>query len=339
MGCWRGGLLLVLAGSSVFPATAGAQNGTLVLPLRTVGVSDTTATVSRDLLEGDLEELGVIVVRVHSIETQLPAGAEGCDASDCAAELAAAHGAESVVYGSLSKLGGKIIARVRALRGGESTPFYRDQLSALSEDELDTVMRRVAEGIAGGRGDSERPALGTVTLEEAQETRLRAGRRGIGVRGAFLFPTGDSYGEADHLTGLRLVYKFERERFLIETTTLLGLMWGDGSVEWSLLDVYGARIFGLGDVSSYIGGGLGIHLVHVEGPEFVPTEYAGYPYTTRNEQSETTLTLDAGVGLLALRTYDFELVVDLRYHHVFDDFNRVNGKGANGITLSFGTSR
>jgi hypothetical protein len=327
--------LSVLCLGSVLPATRALAAGTLVLPFRTVGISDTTAAVSLDILTHELRTRGVQVLNTRALVSALPAGMDGCDDPSCAAELGRDHEADQTVYGSLSRLGDKILVQVECLRTGEAGPFYSDRLPALSEDDLDTVLLRIAEGIASRRPNSDRVTVDSVIREEAREPRRRAGRRGIGVRGGFLFPVDGSYGD-ERLTDLRLVYKFEGRKFLLETTTLLGFTWGKGTVEWNLLDVFAARVFGMGDVSAYVGGGLGVRTLNVE--RRIPPSTT-FPYPMTQSQEATTLSADVGVGLMALRTYDYNLVIELRYHYVFEDFDDLGGHGANGFLLTFGTSR
>ena len=197
-------------------------------------------------------------------------------------------------------------------------------------------MRRVAEGIAAGRSTSDLATVNSVTLTETYKPRRIATRRGLGFRGGFLYPLGDSYGDANRLTGLHLVYKYEGPKFLVQSTSLLGLNWNGDTVEWNLLDVFAARIFGIGDVSSYFGGGLGIKSLRVE-RTLPPSGTVTFPQTV--SQSATTLSADVGVGILVLRTYDFHLVLEFRYHHIFEDFEEIGGGGANGFMLTFGTSR
>ena len=45
-----------------------------------------------------------------------------------------------------------------------------------------------------------------------------------------------------------------------------------------------------------------------------------------------------GGGLIAFRTYSYQVILDLRYQHVFEKFNKIGGKGAHGFVVSFGTS-
>jgi hypothetical protein len=159
------------------------------------------------------------------------------------------------------------------------------------------------------------------------------------VHAGFIFPADDSYG-GDRLTSLRLVYKFEGPRFLIESTALLGLAWGSNTAEWTPLDVFVARTFGQGDLAGYLGGGLGMRVVHVE-REFrdelcTPDPY--YDCIDYHDETATALSADIGGGLMAFRTYSYQLVVGLRYHYVFEDFDELGGHGAHGFALSFGTT-
>jgi catechol 2,3-dioxygenase-like lactoylglutathione lyase family enzyme len=329
----------VIAGVLLGPVPASAVPGgtTLVLPFRTVGTSDTTAVVTRDLLAGELETLGLSVVSMRSLRGDTPSGEGGCDEVGCALSLASEHQAAQVVFGSLSRLGDKFVVRVRAVRAGEAKPFYSDQIPAEMEEDLDVVMRRIAEGIAGGRTDSDRATISSVTDVEANAARRRKGRSGIGLRTGFLFPVGDSYGGTDRMTNLRLAYKFEGQDFFIESTALLGFAWGERAFEWTPFDVFAARIFGVGDVSGYFGGGLGMRVVSVESdPVYVLDEFGGYNDT--KIQSAATLAAEVGGGLIAFRTYGYQVIVDLRYQHVLETFNKVGGKGAHGFVLSFGTS-
>ena len=318
-------------------AEADPSSRTLVLPLRSIGVSDTTMLVSRDLLIGSLQDLGVHFSAASPEEAPpLPAGREACDDADCAAALGRQHGADQVIYGSLSRLGGKIIARLNVLRVEETTPYYRDQLTATSEEDLDQVMRRFAEGIASGRPNSNRASVESVTQAETLTPARRATRTGFGLRAGFLFPTGNSFGGADRLTNFHAVWKYELHKFQLETTTMLGFTWGEGNRDWTIFDLSASRIFGTRDFTPFVGAGIGVHSVTVE--RQLPSSY--YPgYYVPVSQSKTAPSIDLVAGFIALRTYDFEAVLEIRYHYIFEQFAEVGGNGANGVLVTIGTSR
>lgn len=324
-------------------ALAATDSHLLVLPFRTVGVGDTTALVSRDLLVGSLADMRLDLVPLDASGV-LPQGAAACDDAACAAAFGREAGASRVVYGSLSRLGGKIIARLNVIRVEDAAPYYRDQLTSASEDDLDVVMRRFAEGIAQGRPNSDRASIESVTQAETITPARRATRPGFGVRAGFLFPTGNSYGGADRLTHVHAAFRTEFRDFQVETTPVLGFSWGDGNLDWTMLDVSVTRLFGTQDFTPYLGAGIGVHTVTVARDEYQTYVYPGpppytYGYPYRTTQSETAPTLDLVAGVMALRTYDFALIAELRFHYVFANFNEVGGDGANGIRLTFGTSR
>lgn len=230
--------------------------------------------------------------------------------------------------------------RLSVIRAGETRPEFTDQLTSLTEEDLDTVMRRFADGIADGRGDAGRPTVETVLEAEGREPRLRASRSGLGFRAGFLFPDGDSYGGVDRMTNLHLVYKYERPTFLIETTTATGFTFGDGNLDWTILDLAAARIFHRADISPYLGAGVGVHSVRVErrsDPVYEPGD-GFYPYM-ESSQSATAPTADLVAGVIGMRTFDFEIILEARYRHVFEDFDEVGGKGAHGFQVTIGTSR
>lgn len=340
---WRPGaawlFVLTLLSSALAAGTALAlEDRALVLPLRSIGVSDTTALVSGELLLGSLEDLGANVLRPDPALPSLATGLEACDAPACAAALARERDADLVVYGSLSRLGGKIIVRINVLRADEDAPWYRDQLTASSEDDLDAVMRRFAEGITAGRPNSDRATVESVTRAESETPARRATRSGMGVRAGFLFPTAGGFGGADRLTSLRAVYRYEFRNFQVETTPVLGFMWGKGNFDWSMLDLGVSRIFGTSDLSTYLGASVGVHSVTVERGQVVDSPYPPYSYDIGVKQTETAPTLSLVAGLMTLRTYDFVAVIELRYYHVLDRFERVGGDGAQGVLLTFGTS-
>ena len=319
-------------------APAAAPSQVLVLPFRTIGVSEMTAIVSRDLLMGDLRSLGVSVALADSPQVLLPAGPDACGEPTCAAALAGQHGATRVVYGSISQLGTKVIARLDMLRDGEAEPYYHDELTATSEEDLDRVMQRFAEGIAAGRPNSSQASVESVTQEETLTPARRASTGGFGVRAGFLFPTGNSFGGADRLTNLRGVFKYELRNWQIESSALLGFTWGKGNFDWTLLDLNVCRIFGSKDFSAYLGGGIGVHDVTVEVRRTVEVTSPYSPPEEVVHQTETAPTLDAIAGIVAWRTYDFGVVFEVRYHYVAESFDQVGGLGAQGVMVSFGTS-
>lgn len=332
------GVLCALSQTHSAQAQSTDAPRTLVLPLRTLGVSEQTAVVSRELLAGSLADLGLTVTSRTPDAEALPSGDTACDDPVCAAALGRQHGATQVVYGSMSRLGAKFIVRLSVVSVDATEPHYRDQLTATSEEEMDTLMRRFAEGIVAGRPDSDRASIESVTEAETLLPARRATRGSFGLRAGFLFPTGGSYANEDRLTHLHIAHVYDLGNALVETTPMLGLSFGDRSRDWTLLDMSIVRPFGDGDVTPYLGGGIGVHSIGYDRPVTYVTP--GYPpYTYPQRTSETVPTVDLIAGFMALRTYDFSLFVELRLHHAFTTAEKMGHAGETGLRLTFGTGR
>jgi hypothetical protein len=354
LNCWKTlALFASLTAGFLGTARAVTSDTTLVLPLRSIGVSDTTVAVMLELLTGELEARSMPLASLSGqisptggssgASNSLSQGALACADPECALDQARRAQADRVLFGSLSRLGDKVIVQLRGLRVADGSSFYNDRLTADREEDLDAIARRMAESIASGAPNSQDATVETVTEGETKIPLRRATRSGVGVRAGILTPGGNSYGGADRLTTARVSFRSEGTRYYLETTTLLGCTWGVRNFEWSIVDLNGGRIFGLGDLAAYLGGGLGVHYVRVG--QDMPVTYGApgssyfYTYNETKYQSATTFSLDAGGGVIALRTYSMEVVLDLRYHHVLSDFSKINGKGAHGLILTIGTSR
>jgi hypothetical protein len=283
------------------------------------------------------------VIGSSALPADLPTGEHACDETECALDLARGAGGDRVVFGTLSRLGSKIIVRVRSQAVDAPDADYSDQITAARESDLDAIARRIAETLIGGRPDARRASVRSITEQDTRTPLRRASNTGVGLRGQVLLPVAHSYGGASQLAGFRLTSRYETPSgIFIESTPIVGLMWGGGDVEWTLLDVAVGRVLGDGDAAPYLLGGLGLHTVHLErrASSIYTDPYGGgtYTYPTSVSQNATTLTGEVGVGWMLLRTYDFSLLADVRYHVVFGSFDDLGGKGAHGVIVSFGTT-
>lgn len=326
-------VLALLAALGAAPAPAAAASRTLVLPLQPVGVSHATAAASHELLAGYLTDMGLEVVASDS------AGA--CSERACAIARARERDAVRVVFGSLTWVSGQIVARVEMVDVEGSGPHFRDQRKANFEADLDGLMRRFAEAIASGRHQVDRQSVHSITDFDAHAPVRRASLERFGVRAGFLLPTSNSYGSSNRLAGLRAVHRHEVGDFQVEVTPLLGLLWNDAVLDWTLIDVSVAHLFGGRDLGSYLGAGVGIHEVTIDGSRIDRRTFTEFPLSTSSPaglQKVTAPSIDLVAGVIALRTADFTLLADVRYHHMLARFREIGGKGANGVLLTFGAS-
>jgi hypothetical protein len=230
----------------------------LVLPFRSVGVDDATVTAVRTILSGELEARGLRIIGGESV---IPpsAGAGACDEMDCALREAEREGADRVVYGTLTRLGGTTAVRVHAVRAGSGAPYFRDQITAPTDAELPDLLGRIAGAIDAGRA----------TAKPIEVSRLRMDAPRLAFAGGILLPISDSYGGETRLTSLRLYLHRERgDSYFDMGIPFAGIAWSGGfapsdgeirAVDWTIYDLFVGKRFAAKDRPLQFGLGIGLH--------------------------------------------------------------------------------
>jgi hypothetical protein len=159
-------LLILLALAPADPGAAVAAlpaRRVLVLDVEAVGVpADDAAAVTRLVASAASEVRGVEVVSAADLR-QLAAleadkMAAGCEESSCLAEIAGALGAESVLFGSLSRLGTTTTASL-SLYTARDGRTERRSVDVNDLSELTSLLRlRVTELLSSSSSSSTSPA-------------------------------------------------------------------------------------------------------------------------------------------------------------------------------------
>jgi hypothetical protein len=274
-----------------------------------------------------------------------------CAEPGCAAQRASGLEADAAFLCTLARLGRKLVVTLQ-LVDASGRVVWNHRVSASRLEELDQVAGRLAGAAARALADVPRaePAISRHETEashddaasreaaEPDETpHKKRGWSSKGPRAGALYPVGDSYAGTPRMTSVAYAWRYQTPSFNVETVPILGLAWG-GDLErdhgkardWTLLDVYATWTPAKGDVAPYAGVGMGLHGVRLE------RDGTGVPFAGRRDQTSTALSLALGGGVMLLRTYDFQICLDLRYHLVMNDFEEVGGDGARGFALTFG---
>ena len=302
--------LMVSMAAGVFAGTS-----ILIYNFKSTGLDEATTDAVRELFKSDLAEKGY---------SPLDAGGEVCGDDRCASAGAEKFGAEQALYGSLAKLGEKIIVNIYvADRAGKSV--HSDKLTAETVEDLDVVMERLSQGIAEGKKAADVIDKTDVTVAESNEPKRRKNFYTVGVKIGYRFPLGDSYGK-DQMWDYEAVAMYETEKLFVEGRGY-GSSGGDATAFGLSIGTF--YIFSPKDFSPYVGGSAGIEWV------------MDMPYILDEGDSSFTggasgngPALSIGGGLMAFQTYDFRLMLDLRYSIVFvgeadidfDDFARNDTK-------------
>jgi len=296
-----------------------------VLHLKPVGVSYATTETVASLLVSDLTNYGHVVLNPDAMDAAAGDILE-CYESACAADAGALAKVERVIFGSVSTLGEKHIVQVSVVNVITREVIWAGSLAAKTAEDLDTVVKRLAKSISEDKAVEKTVEVELVTAEEEKEPMRRRVFHTLGTTAGMVVPL-DGYAGAGGLFNLGWLYWYETPRFVAEVAGYFtfpgdvetGTAFEFCPVEFSLLYMLSTK-----DISPYFGGGIGFGLLTVESEE---------PYSIA--ETAYGVTLNAGGGLVFLRTYDIRVVLDARYHINLANMPDVDGPH-HGIKLSIG---
>jgi hypothetical protein len=292
----------------IIPFTASAAKYG-VLHLKPVGVSYATAETVASLLASDLTGYGHTVLNPDAMDAM--AGEElQCYQIECAADAGVMANVEQVIFGSVSTLGEKHIVQLSVVNVMTREVIWAGSLAAKTAEDLDTVVKRLAKSISEGKKAEETVEVELVTAEEGKEPMRRRVFHTFGTTAGMVVPLA-GYAGSDALYNLGWLYWYETPRLVAEVAGYAtfpgnaetGEAWEFCPVEFSLLYMLSKK-----DISPYFGGGIGFGGLILDPGE------AAYG-----------LTLNAGGGLVFMRTYDIRFIVDARYHINMADVPGVDG--------------
>ncbi len=261
-----------------------------------------------------------------------------CYSKGCAVPYGRAVGADKVVLVSLGKLGENIVVRYTALDVSTGEPILSDRMTAESLEELDPVMKRVAESVISGKPAEKVITKETVTEHEAKEPTRRKNFYTYGGKIGYMFPFGKSFGNAERLVCFDAVGLYEMQHFLVEAHSGYrvnidadeGEFAYDFPVEFSLI-----YAFKTGDFSPFVVAGLGMHWVSYEtGQDTILSVYdSDTSYWIDYEPKlDDGPSITVGGGIVAFQTYDFRLILDARFTAVFADRTHTSATISVGVT-------
>jgi hypothetical protein len=276
-------------------------------------VSPSTASTFRQLLRNQ------IATRNGARFTDLDAG---CSDLPCARGAAAPSGAGVVVFGSLGRLGSKVVVAVTAAQVADGRVLFSETLSVDRVEELDVAAKRLAEALATGRGLEHTAELGSITHEEAKAPVRRDTRFAFSLNLEGVLPT-KGYADRALGSGFALGLWFESMDFVIEPKLAYRTELGAGERDWDhgAFEIAASYLMMRSDLAPLIGAGVGLHFMDEDVP--VGNEVGSVLVSTSTDVIEDEVfgfTVFGRLGLLLLRTYDVSLLVALDYALTFADF-------------------
>jgi TolB-like protein len=284
-----------------------AQERLAVLPLAGSGIDVSTQETTHMLLVSEISKLKKYEV-VSKSEIEALVWDRGCAEMACAIEIGKQANAQKVVFGSLNKLGEKIILQYNLVDVVTGETLLSDDLSATRVEDLDQVAKRVAASIVQQVPAAKTVGVGLVTEQESQETKTRKATSSSGIGWGYLYPK-KGYDDRDpvFVWDFRSIYEMRH----IAVDAVMGFRQGFA------LNVGILYVPGLKDFSPFVGAGVGFHGVSHE------QYHVGYDYSDNYDGNRRVDGFEFlfKCGLLAFRTYDFRVVATVEYSMTFNDYN------------------
>ncbi len=284
-----------------------------VLRFKGINVMDETASAVSELLVSELATYGHQVLNAEALDAAVGEKVD-CYEATCAAEIGFKAKVERMIFGSISKFGEKYVVQATVVNVATSEVLWTGSASSKSAEDMDTVIRRIAKAIAEGKPVEAGAEVGMITEHEiTTESKRKEGFYSTGGGFTFGFPLG-GYAGAGSLMGFTWMNCFETKNFMIQVNAL-SYLWSLGEetvsgsapnvMDMGLADFEFDYFFSKSDFAPFAGGGVGMHLLMLDSPSGSATNFG--------------MVLNAGGGLMFLRTYDFHVIVNAGYMVNFAD--------------------
>ena len=282
----------------------------MILPFDANGIDPVYVNTAQSILRMEIGKLSQIEI-LSEDKTNEILGDTDCFTTDCAINLGEQAGVTQVAGCRLAVLGERIIVQYFLVDVKSKKPILMDQVTAVSIEDLDPVMKRIASNIVEMKTTEENAQVGTIVEAEAEKPLRRSSRKNIGLSFGYLFPQNgyDNNDEKSFTINLHLDYELQD----LAVGLLLGARNGFA------MNVYGEYLVSRTDICPYVGGAFGFHWVSHEHPQPVLLD----PYNTVSvvDKKSDGFELTLNTGFRLLHTYNFQILLNLEYIMTFNDYD------------------
>ena len=298
-------LALILISQSIVSVSFGqsrSKNTIAVLPFHSIGVDEISTQSAESLLKHELEKREVHNLIPEKRIVQI-LGDEICSEIPCAMEVGSKLKADQAVVCKLVALGEKVIVQYILLNIPDQKVLLLDQITSLSIEDLDVVMKRVAMSIVHIESIEDVAEVDAITEHEVLTPRRRSTRRFAGFSFGYLYP--------------QQGYDGSTRSFTVDFRT--GAEIKDYSIGMQLaarkgfgMNIFASYLMTKTDFCPYIGGAFGFHWVKHESNY----TYRGGSYYSDEDKKRDGFELTANGGIMAFRTYDIQIIMNLAHLYI-----------------------
>lgn len=290
--------VLFLIASSWNYAQETSSQKLLIVPLNSIGIEPTYVQTAESILRMEINRISTLDL-ISERRTREVMEDDYCDDTECAVDIGNALNADQVLLCNLNALGDKIIVQYYLLEVPSGKRIVTDQTTALSVEDLEAVMKRVAVSLVNRQSFNTNVEVGSVVANESVESLRRSARYNFGLGFGYLFPA-HGYDDDNKSFTINAYFDYEVPDYAV------GLM--VGARNGFAINLYGNYLFTKTDVCPYVGTSLGFHWVAHDNFFF-------------DDQEGDGIGLGITGGIKLFHTYTFQLFIQGEYIMTFNDFN------------------
>lgn len=277
-----------------------------ILPFHSLGMDEVTLKSAESLLRLEIRKLNQLEV-IAEKDVEQAMGGEICVEVPCAVEIGNKLQVDQVVFCKLITLGQKIIVEFTLVDVLNQKIILMDKLSSSSVEDLDVVMKRVALSIVHRELTEKSAHVDLITEKETETPRRRGSRKFTGFSFGYLYPQ-KGYDDADRSFTMDFRTGAEISDFAIGMQMAIR--------KGFAMNIFSHYLFTKRDFCPYLGGAFGFHWVSHE--EYIVDEDGYWRETNKRGDGFELL---ANGGLLAFRTYNIQIIVNLAYSYTLNDYD------------------
>lgn len=277
----------------------------VVLPIISNGLNQNDVYTSASILRMELGKQSNLNL-INERKTLEELNNSICDDEECAKQIGSKLGADQVLICKLNPLGEKIIVQYILVETSSGKNLLSEQTTALSVEDLEPVMKRIAISIARLTPFDKNKEVGNIVGRESIESLRQAARFNFGVGFGYLYPQ-KGYNSNYKSFTLNVYFDYEIENYAV------GLMMGGR--EGFAINLYGNYLLTKTDLCPYVGGALGFHWVTSH------SNFVTYSYNNSSSKDEDGIELGLEAGVRIFHTYNFQFFIKGEYILTFNDYN------------------
>ena len=301
----------LLALCSIYSYAQESGKSIAVLPVCATGIDSNYVRTAESILRVEVNKRAKAVV-IPERTIRAIAGKNCCMDVDCIVTIGKELNAQQVLSCNLSALGEKIIVQYFVTDIEKSKQIIIDQFTAKNIEDLELVMKRIAKSAVDNQAITENVEVGTITGVETDKPLRRGTFKNLGASFGYLYPT-SGY---DNDFSKKFVFDF-RWGYEIAQDYSAGLL--AGIRNGFAINIYGDYLLTRTDVCPQIGPSLGFHFVSHDAPPVYYTD--SYGNSVQQDKRADGIELGLHAGLRLLRTYSFQILLQIDYIHTFNDYD------------------